>query len=86
MDGLREDAAILFELTPHVEKRMEDRDFTEVELRAMLESPDGIRPDVVPGRWVAETQHRLRRWEVILEPDETEQRIVVVTAYPVEEP
>ena len=52
---------------------MEDRDFTEIDLRTMLE-----------GRWVIETRHRRRRWEVIVEPDPTVQRVVVVTAYPVE--
>ena len=72
------------ELTPHLEKRMEDREFTEVDLRAMLEQAEGHQPDVVEGRWVIETRHRRRRWQIIVEPDPVERLLVVVTAYPVE--
>ena len=50
-------------------KRMVDRRFTEVELRAMLEDASGLGPDVVPGRWVISTRHDDREWEVIVEPD-----------------
>lgn len=72
------------ELSSHVEKRMEDRDFTEVELREMLERAAGYRSDVVEGRWVIETQRRGKRWEVIVEPDREEMLLVVLTAYPIE--
>ncbi|MBI5528541.1 MAG: DUF4258 domain-containing protein [Deltaproteobacteria bacterium] len=70
------------EFTPHLEKRMEDRDFNEVELRGMLEIAGAFRADTVPGRWVVETRHRGGDWEVIVEPDESEKLLVVVTAYP----
>ena len=30
------------EITPHVEKRMEQRDFTEIDLRRMLDSADQV--------------------------------------------
>ena len=72
------------ELTPHLERRMEDRDFTEIDLRTMLARAQHYRPDIVEGRCIIETRHRRRRWEVIVEPDPTVQRLVVVTAYPVE--
>lgn len=72
------------ELTPHVEKRMEDRGFTEVDLRSMLERATGFRPDVVDGRFVVETRFRSRAWEVVVEPDEMEHLLVVVTAFGVE--
>jgi hypothetical protein len=72
------------ELTPHVEKRMEDRGFTEVDLRSMLERATGFRPDVVDGRFVVETRFRARAWEVVVEPDEMEHLLVVVTAFGVE--
>ena len=72
------------EFTPHLEKRMEDRDFTEIDLREMLEQAQGYGPDVVVGRWVIATRHRRRRWEVIVEPDADTRLLVVVTAYPVE--
>jgi hypothetical protein len=63
---------------------MEDRNFTEVELRDMLEGATGYREDVVEGRWVIETKHRMMSWEVVVEPDEEEKLLVVITAYPVD--
>ena len=72
------------ELTPHLERRMEDRDFTEIDLRTMLEQAHSYRPDVLEGRWVIVTRHRREPWEVIVEPDHKAEFLVVVTAYPVE--
>ena len=69
------------ELTPHLEKRMEDREFTEVDLRAMLQRASGFRQDWIEGRFVIETIYRGRGWEVIVEPDQTDELLVVVTAY-----
>ena len=63
---------------------MVDRDFDEVGLRAMLERAESFRPDIVDGRFVVETRHRARDWEVIVEPDEDDALLVIVTAYPVE--
>ena len=71
-------------LTPHLENRMEDRSFTEADLRRMLEGAHGYRPDIVTDRWVMEIRHAGGPWEVIVEPDPTEENLVVVTAYPVE--
>ena len=62
---------------------MEDRRFSEVDLRGMLERAQGWRQDVVEGRCVIETKHRRRAWEVIVEPDDAVELLVVVTAYPV---
>lgn len=62
---------------------MEDRRFTEVDLRGMMEHATAYHRDVVQGRWVIETRHRRQRWEVIVEPDLTVQLLVVITAYPV---
>jgi hypothetical protein len=62
---------------------MVDRRFTEVDLRGMLERATGYREDVVAGRWVIETRHARRAWEVIVEPDWDRRLLVVVTAYPV---
>jgi len=69
------------ELTPHVEMRMEDRDFTELDLRFMLRKASRLRPDLFEGRWVVETRHQGRAWEVIVEPDLGVRRLVVITAY-----
>jgi hypothetical protein len=38
------------ELSPHLLKRMEDRRFTEIDLRRMLERASGYREDVVADR------------------------------------
>lgn len=60
---------------------MEDRGFSEVELRAMMEGAMTHRPDVFEGRFVLETAHRGAPWEVIVEPDREGQLLVVITAY-----
>jgi hypothetical protein len=62
---------------------MEDRRFTEIDLRRMLERASDYREDVVEGRWLIETTHRRKPWEAIVEPDAERQLLVVVTAYPV---
>jgi hypothetical protein len=49
----------------------------------MLEYATGLRVDIVDGRWVVETWHARSPWEVIVEPDEEIQLLIVVTAYPV---
>ena len=71
------------EISPHVYKRMEDRSFNELDLRAMLEAAGGYRKDVAPGRWVIESKRGRQSWEVIVEPDESLKILVVITAYAV---
>jgi hypothetical protein len=61
---------------------MEDRGFNEIDLRTMLERASDYRPDVVDGRWLIESRHQRRRWEIVVEPDEGLRLLVVVTAYP----
>jgi hypothetical protein len=60
---------------------MEDRDFSEIDLRTMLHGAGGWRADVVEGRFIIETVHARTSWEVIVEPDEEAHTLVVVTAY-----
>ena len=72
------------EFSPHLLKRMVDRSFNEADLRLMLEEATGYHEDHEPGRWAIETTHAGRAWEVILEPVDDEQALVVITAYPVE--
>jgi hypothetical protein len=69
------------ELTPHLLKRMEDRGFTELDLREMLEKATTMRPDVVAERYVIEARHEGAPWEVIVEPDTADELLVVITAY-----
>lgn len=72
------------EFSPHLLKRMLDRQFNEADLRVMLEIGCDCHADIEPGRWAIPTQHDGRRWEVIVEPVEAERILLVVTAYPVE--
>ncbi|MBI1895145.1 MAG: hypothetical protein HYS04_01220 [Acidobacteria bacterium] len=60
---------------------MDDRGFTELDLRGMLEAATGYRKDVAPGRWVIETRRKRQQWEVVVEPDESLRVLVVITAY-----
>jgi hypothetical protein len=69
------------ELSPHLLKRMIDRDFTEADLRTMMERARSFRKDVVDGRWVIVSTHHRRKWEIIVEPDAEAGRLVVITAY-----
>ena len=64
--------------------RMEDRGITEVELREMLQGARGYHSDVVEGRFIVEATHSSRVWHVVVESDQVERLLVVVTAYPLE--
>jgi hypothetical protein len=59
------------ELSSHLLKRMENRGFSELDLRQMLSIASGLRQDVVPDRSVIETRHRRKPWEVIVEQSQT---------------
>jgi hypothetical protein len=72
------------ELSPHLLKRMIDRQFNEADLRLMLEEAGGYHENHEEGRWAVETIHAGRNWEVIVEPLLNEEILVVVTAYPVD--
>jgi len=72
------------ELSPHLLKRMVDRQFNEAELRLMFEDATGYHPDVAQGRWAIEAQRGRRPWEVIVEPLPDERVLLVVTAYPLD--
>ncbi len=69
------------EITPHVEKRMVQRDFSEIDLRTMLANATDFEPDEIEGRWKIKTQHERQNWTVIVEPDQEESLLVVITAY-----
>lgn len=70
------------DLSPHLTKRMLERRFTEIDLRAMLSEASARRRGLDPGRWIIETRHDRRRWEVVVEPDPAFRLLVVITAYP----
>ena len=71
------------ELSPHLLKRMADRRFTEIDLRSMLKGANACRRSPIAGRWVIETRLRGRSWEVVVEPDDEVELVVVITAYPI---
>lgn len=71
-------------LSPHVVERMDERGFSEVDLRAMLEDATDFRESVMPGRFVITTVHADAAWEVVVEPDESDNSLIIVTAYEVE--
>lgn len=70
------------EFSPHVLKRMVDRQFNEADLRLMLEEALGYHENHEPGRWVIVTRLHGMHWEVIVEPDAQARVLVIVTAYP----
>jgi hypothetical protein len=49
----------------------------------MYDRAKDYRRDYVPGRWVVETKHRRQKWEIIVEPDFDEKKVVIITAYKV---
>ena len=69
------------EFNAHLEERMKDRGFDEVDLRVMIETASGFREVHVEGRWIIDAVHDGRAWEVIVEPLPDEQKLMVVTAY-----
>jgi len=60
---------------------MAERDFTELDLRRMLDVAQTPDSDIVPGRWRILTRLRRRPWESIVEPDAETQHVVIITAY-----
>lgn len=72
------------ELTPHLLKRMLDRQFSETDLRQMLETWRACRPSEEPGRYVIATTFDQREWEVVVEPLADRQVVLVITAYAVQ--
>ena len=62
----------------HIEDRMEERGFSEVELRAMLEDATSLSPARRKGRWSAHTHFQGLPWVVVLEPDAADQITYVI--------
>lgn len=69
------------EISSHCLKRMSERNFSEADLRAMIQDARGV-DEQEHGTFIVETEHEGTRWEVIVSPDERNQAIIVVTAYP----
>jgi hypothetical protein len=69
-------------LSVHLLERMEDRGFSELDLRAMFLRVTSIRRDAAPERWVLCTHFGTRRWENVVQPEAQDELLWVVTAYP----
>ncbi len=67
--------------TAHVEARMEERGFSEVDLREMLEDALDLEQSRNPRRWLVRTRSGGAPWIVVVEPDPDEQVLLIVTAY-----
>ena len=63
---------------------MEERRFSEIELRTMLDDASKLVPARRPGRWLIHTRHEGHPWLVVVEPDLDDKILMVVTAYPAE--
>lgn len=72
------------EFTPHLLKRMIDRQFNEADLRLMMDEATNYRKNHEEGRYAVESRHDNRPWEVIVEPLLDEQVLLVITAYSVD--
>jgi len=68
------------EISSHCRKRMRERDFSEIDLRAMLEDATSVL-EQEHGTFIVETVYEDTPWEVIVCPDEERQLVVVVTGY-----
>ncbi len=66
-----------------MERRLIKREFTEIELRRMMEYATGFDRDDKEGRWVIAVRLRRADWEIIVEPIPEEEVLEVVTAYEV---
>jgi hypothetical protein len=72
------------EISSHCLKRMQDRGFSETDLRAMLDdATDLVYQD--HGTYLVFTTRDGAKWEVIVSPDDEQLVVVAVTAYPAEE-
>lgn len=71
------------DISDHANEYMPVREFTEVDLRRMMEHATNYRPDILEGRWRIEVHFQGQPWEIIVEPVAEKKLLVVVTAYDV---
>lgn len=69
------------EFSEHLLERMIERGLSEIDLREGLENAELVEPAGLPGRWKIVIAVARARWAVIVEPDEFERVLVLVTAY-----
>jgi hypothetical protein len=71
------------ELSPHLEDRIILSRFLGGRSPAVIEVAQDLGVGKTPGRWIVRTSHLGEAWDVVVEPDELDRVIVVITAYKV---
>jgi hypothetical protein len=61
---------------------MEERQFSEVELRTLIAKATRVSGARRPGRFIVACRHQAGPWTVVIEPDPAAQLLFVVTAFP----
>jgi hypothetical protein len=61
--------------------RMQERGFTETDLRRMLHDATDWWPDKEEGRFAIRSGWEARDWEIIVEPVPEDRRLVIITAF-----
>ena len=67
--------------TDHAKLRLELRDLTELDVRAMLQRASNAEPDPIEWRFQIPVRYRRRSWIIVVEPDEMFELLVIVTLY-----
>jgi hypothetical protein len=62
---------------------MIDRNFNEAELREMLEDASHVEPNEIAGRFDVSARLGRKNWIVVVEPDPSVKRLLIITAYTV---
>ncbi|MFW6162793.1 MAG: hypothetical protein ACODAJ_08465 [Planctomycetota bacterium] len=69
------------EISYHAHRRSGLRGFNEIDLRAMVEDAAGFEPSPVEGRFVLYSGLGQENWAIVVEPDDEERKLIVVTAW-----
>ena len=72
------------EFSSELPDRMLDRQFSETDLRQMLQEASDWHVDKEIGRYTVHARWDNSSWEIIVEPDRDDQKLVIVTAYRLE--
>jgi len=67
--------------TDHTEIRLEERDLTALEVRAMLQRANSYELDAREGRFQIPIRYKRRPWIVVVEPNERWKLLVIVTVF-----
>ena len=63
----------------HAANRMEERGWTEIEVRRVLGQPRSLDQDPEPGRWRVPCRRGREHWCIIVEPEKRRRWLVMVT-------